>query len=391
MAISFDLDEGQALLQTSVREFLERECPEALVRESEQSDLGYSPQLWQKLTDVGFLGLGIPEPYGGAGTTFFHLGLFFEQAGRVLMPGPQLATLAIAAQAIAANGTEEQKQRYLPGIASGQLLFAFALNERDGESRPQGVEATAERDGDAYVIDGTKMFIKDTAAATHLLVTARIGGSARVGGSARSDRPAAPEGGLTNFIVDATLPGIDIRRYRVLSGDLLAEVRFDHVRVPAAELLGEPGRGWDELRPALERGKACLAVWMAGAADALMWKTVDYMNQRVTFGRPISSYQALQHRMATVAQLVYGARHLSYNVLWKLSEGIACSDEVAMAKFFASDAYRQTTNESHQFHGAYGYSLEYSVQLYWRRMRLDEVILGDSLMERESAAVALGI
>ena len=161
--------------------------------------------------------------------------------------------------------------------------------------------------------------------------------------------------------------------------------------MPAAELLGEPGRGWDELRPALDRGKACLSAQMAGASDALMWKTVDYMNQRVTFGRPISSYQALQHRMATVAQLVYGARHLAYNVLWKLSEGIACSDEVAMAKFFASDAYRQTTNESHQFHGAYGYSLEYSVQLYWRRMRLDEVILGDSLMEREAAAVALGI
>jgi alkylation response protein AidB-like acyl-CoA dehydrogenase len=379
VAINFDLNEGQALLQTSVREFLTQECPEALVRESEESDLGYSPQLWQKLADVGFLGLGIPEPYGGAGSTFFDLGLFFEEAGRVLMPGPQLATLAIVAQAIAGSGTEEQKQRYLQGIASGQVLFAFALNERDGESRPQGVETTAERDGDAYVIDGTKMFIKDTAAATHLLVTAR------------TDRSASPEGGLTNFIVDATLPGIDIRRYRVLSGDLLAEVRFDHVRVPAAELLGEPGRGWDDLRPALDRGKACLAAQMAGAADALMWKTVDYMNQRVTFGRPISSYQALQHRMATVAQLVYGARHLAYNVLWKLSEGIPCSDEVAMAKFFASDAYRQTTNESHQFHGAYGYSLEYSVQLYWRRMRLDEVILGDSLMERESAAVALGI
>ena len=379
MAINFDFNEGQTLLQTSIREFLERECPETLVRESEESDLGYSSQLWQKLADVGFLGLGIPEPYGGAGSTFFDLGLFFEEAGRVLMPGPQLATLAIAAQAIAGNGTEEQKQQYLQGIASGQVLFAFALNERDGESRPQGVETTAERDGDAYVIDGTKMFIKDTAAATHLLVTARTGQS------------ASPEGGLTNFIVDVTLPGIDIRRYRMLSGDLLAEVRFDHVRVPAAELLGEPGRGWDELRPAIDRGKACLSAQMAGASDALMWKTVDYMNQRVTFGRPISSYQALQHRMATVAQLVYGARHLSYNVLWKLSEGIACSDEVAMAKFFASDAYRQTTNESHQFHGAYGYSLEYSVQLYWRRMRLDEVILGDSLMEREAAAVALGI
>ena len=194
MAINFDLNEGQALLQTSVREFLERECPEALVRESEESDLGYSPQLWRKLAD---------------------LGLFFEEAGRVLMPGPQLATLAIAAQAIAGNGTEEQKQRYLQGIASGQVLFAFALNERDGESRPQGVETTAERDGDAYVIDGTKMFIKDTAAATHLLVTAR------------TDRSASPEGGLTNFIVDATLSGIDVRRYRVLSGDLLAEVRFE--------------------------------------------------------------------------------------------------------------------------------------------------------------------
>ena len=133
MAINFDLSESQALLQTSIREFLERECPEALVRESEESDLGYSSQLWQKLADVGFLGLGIPEPYGGAGSTFFDLGLFFEEAGRVLMPGPHLSTLAIAAPAIAANGTEEQKQRLLQGITAGKVLFSFALAESDGE------------------------------------------------------------------------------------------------------------------------------------------------------------------------------------------------------------------------------------------------------------------
>ena len=379
MTISFALDESQALLRSNVREFLERECPDSLVREAEESDLSYSPELWQKLADVGFLSLGIPEQYGGAGSTFFDLGLFFEESGRVAMPGPQLATLAIAAQAIAAQGREEQKRQYLPGIASGRVVFAFALSEQEGECRPQGVETTAERDGDAYVLNGTKQFIKDTAAATHLLVTAR------------TDRSASNESGLTNFIVDAGLSGIETRRYRVISGDTLAEVKFQEVKVPAAEVLGEPGRGWDDLGPVLDRGKACLAAGMAGAADAVMWKTVEYMNQRVTFGRPISSYQALQHRMASIAQLVYGARHLAYNVLWKLSEGIPCSEEVAMAKFFASDAYRQTTNESLQFHGAYGYSLEYPVQLYWRRMRLDEVVLGDSLLERELAAEALSL
>ncbi len=379
MEIRFDLDESQALVQKSVRDFLEQECPEELVREVEEAEQGYSPELWQKLADVGFLSLGIPEQYGGAGSTFFDLGLFFEEAGRVAMPGPQLATLAIAAQAIAAHGREEQKQQYLPGIASGRVVFAFALSEQEGECRPQGVETTAERDGDAYVLNGTKQFIKDTAAATHLLVTAR------------TDSSASNESGLTNFIVDAGLSGIETRRYRVISGDLLAEVKFQGVRVPAAEVLGEPGRGWDDLGPVLDRGKACLAAGMAGAADAVMWKTVEYMNQRVTFGRPISSYQALQHRMASIAQLVYGARHLAYNVLWKLSEGIPCSEEVAMAKFFSSDAYRQTTNESLQFHGAYGYSLEYPVQLYWRRMRLDEVVLGDSLLERELAAEALSL
>lgn len=379
MAIEFDLNESQALLQKNVREFLERECAESLVREAEESDVSYSRDLWRALADVGFLGLGIPEQYGGAGSTFFDLGLFFEEAGRVLMPGPHLATLAIAAQAIAAHGSEEQKQRYLQRIAAGQVIFAFTLNEGDGEGRPEGVQMVATRNGGGYRLNGTKMFIKDSAAATHLLVIARTAES------------SAPEGGLTSFIVDATLPGIDIRRYRVLSGDMLAEVQFADVRVPAGDVLGEPDRCWDDLRPVLERARACLAAQMAGAADALMWKTVDYMNQRVTFGRPISSYQALQHRMATVAQLVYGARYLAYNVLWKLSEGIPCSEDVALAKFFASDAYRHTTNESHQFHGAYGYSLEYSVQLYWRRMRLDEIVLGDSFLERELAAEAIGI
>lgn len=373
MSIRFDLTEGQSLLQKNVRDFLERECPESLVREAEESELSHAPELWQKLAEVGFLGLGLPETYGGAGS-FFDLGLFFEEAGRVLMPGPHLATLGIAAQLIAARGTDEQKQRLLPAIASGRAIVALALNERDGECRPEGIASLAQRDGAGYIVNGTKLFIKDTAAATHLLVTARYG-----------------RGGFLNAVIDAETPGVSVRRFRVLSGDLLAELRLEGVRVAAEDVIGAPGRGWDELARALDRGRACLAAQMAGASDALMRKTVDYMNGRVTFGRPISSYQALQHRMSQIAMLVYGARHLAYNVLWKLSEGIDCSGEVAMAKFFASDAYRQTTNESLQFHGAFGYSLEYAVQLYWRRMRLDEVVLGDSLLEREAAAQAIGI
>lgn len=372
MSIRFDLSEGQSLVQRTVRDFLERECPEPLVREAEGSDLGHSPALWQKLAETGFLGLGIPEAYGGDGS-FFDLGVFFEEAGRVLMPGPQLATLAIVAQLIVAEGTEEQKLRLLPAIASGSAIVALALNERDGECRPEHVETRARRAGDAYVIDGTKQFIKDTPAATHLLTVAR------------------DSAGFVNAIVPIDAPGVSVRRFRVLSGDMLAEVQLDGVRVAVEDVIGAPERGFAALTHALDRGKACLAAQMAGAADALMRKTVDYMNERVTFGRPISSYQALQHRMSQIAILVYGARHLAYNVLWKLSEGIACAGEVAQAKFFASDAYRQTTNESLQFHGAYGYSLEYAVQLYWRRMRLDEVVLGDSFVEREAAAQALGI
>jgi alkylation response protein AidB-like acyl-CoA dehydrogenase len=372
MSIRFELTEGQSLLQRNVREFLERECPDALVREAEDSELSHSPELWRKLADVGFLGLGIPEQYGGAGG-LFDLGLFFEEVGRVLMPGPHIATLAIAAQLIAAQGTVDQKQQLLPAIVSGRAIVALALNERQGECRADGIATVAQRDRASYVISGTKLFIKDTAAATHLLVTARAGP------------------GYVNAIIDAQAPGVSIRRFRVLSGDMLAEIQLEGVRITDADVIGTYGGGWQELAPALDCGRACLAAQMAGAADALMRKTVEYMNGRVTFGRPISSYQALQHRMAQIAMLVYGARHLAYNVLWKLSEGIECAGGVAMAKFFASDAYRQTTNESLQFHGAFGYSLEYAVQLYWRRMRLDEVVLGDSILERERAAQALGV
>ena len=379
MAVIYDLTEEQTLLVNSVKEFLERECLESLVREVEWKQEGYSPDLWRKLGDVGFLGLGIPQEYGGGGGSFFELALFFEQAGRVLMPGPHLATLGIGAQALLHVGTEAQKQHFLPRIASGDVRFALAVNEREGDHRPQHIRTSATPVGDRWVLNGQKYFIKDAFSCTHYLL------------AARTAPVSSPEYGVTLFIVPADARGLSARPFRVLSGDMLAEVTLENVVVPQDNVLGRVHGGWFDLRPVLEKGKACLTLQMAGATDALMRKTVEYMKGRITFGRPLATNQALQHRMSQIAIQAYGALYQGYGAAWKLSQGIPASNEVSLAKIYASEAYRLCTNECLQFHGAYGFSVEFYVQLYWRRMRLDEAILGDSFLEKEEVSLALGL
>lgn len=379
MTIDYELTEDQRSLVTSFREFLQRECPEDLVRKVEVEGTAYSPELWKKMAEVGIQGLGLPEKYGGSGTTFLEMGLFFEEAGRVLLPGPHLSTLAVAGQAILQLGTEEQRRYYLPSIAKGKTIVALALTEKEGEIKPEEMRLQAVPDGNQYRLRGAKYFIKDAKIATHFLVLAR------------TNATVAPEYGLTLFLVDAKTPGITVRPFRVISGDLMSEVAFNDVATPTSSVLGGVNRGWFDVQPAIEKGKVALALQMAGAADALMWRTIEYMKERITFGRPLGTNQALQHRMADVAIAVYGARYQGYSVAWKLSQGIPCSDEVSLAKIAASNAYRVSTNEGVQMHGGYGLSMEFYPQLYWRRMRLDEVLLGDSFQEKELVSSAAGL
>ncbi|MCK4722018.1 MAG: acyl-CoA/acyl-ACP dehydrogenase, partial [Dehalococcoidia bacterium] len=194
--MEFSLNEEQEMLKSMARDFLANECPKTLVREMMEDEVGHSPELWKKMADVGWLGLILPDEYGGTGMNFRDLTILCEEMGRAMLPGPFVSTLLLAGVPILTGGTEEQKKEYLPKIANGELVLTLAVLEKDGDLWPEGVHLKATQQGDDYIIDGTKLFVPDAKAADYILV------------AARTKRSADPEEGITLFLVDTREWGI---------------------------------------------------------------------------------------------------------------------------------------------------------------------------------------
>lgn len=370
--MDFEFDEQQQFLQRSFREFFERECPESLVRQVENEEGDYSRELWRLMAELGMLGTPIPEKYGGADGTFLDLAILCDEAGRVLAPVPLVSTVAVCGMAILDSGTDKQRADYLPKIASGDQIMTLAYTERSFiDEAPEGVKLQAKRNGDGWTLDGEKVFVRHAPIADTFLVVARTS-------PARSSTD-----GLTLFLVDADDPNVTVRPYKVTGGERMGEVKFANLSVAAGSVLGDVDGGWVTLRKIVDRGRAVTACWMAGATDNLEAKTVEYMKERITFGRPIGANQALQHRMSQIQILAYGGRFQAYRAAWAISNGLDDSAMVAIAKLAAAEAYRLASNEGIQLHGGYGFSKEFYVQLYWRRQKLDEMYLGDIFQQKE--------
>src|SRR2546425_3065843 len=223
------LDEQQEMLKNFARDFLEKECPEQLVRAMEDDEKGYSPELWQKMAQQGWMGLIIPENYNGTGMNICELVVLLEEFGRALVPGPFISTVVLGGVPIMEAGTEEQKQQFLPKIASGEIIMTLALTEPSAKWTADGVQLEAKKDGSDYVLTGTKLFVQDAHVTDYMIVAARIGGSG--------------ENGITLFIVDSKSPGIKYEVLKTIAADKQCEVTFENVKVPASNILGQEGEG----------------------------------------------------------------------------------------------------------------------------------------------------
>ena len=229
--MDFAPSEEQEMLRRVARDFLEAECPESLVREMEEDDEGYSPEVWGKIADLGWLGLVYPEQYGGTGSSILDLAVLYEEMGRAMFPSPHLSTVVLCGLAILSAGSEKQKAELLPGIVNGSSILALALTEPesswDGKAwDPEGVTVRATPDGEDYVIDGTKLFVHDAHIADYLLCVTRTRNGAK------------PEDGITLFLADAKDPQISYTPLRTTAGDKQSEVVFDKVRVPRKNIVG---------------------------------------------------------------------------------------------------------------------------------------------------------
>ena len=367
------LSEIQQMLKNSAREFLSAECPLTLARAMEADERGYTDELWRQTVGLGWPGVAFPEQYGGTGGDFLDLAVLLEEIGRALMPGPFFATVVLGGLTVLDAGTEAQKRDILTGICSGQLRLTLALTEAAATYEPWGIATTAVREWDAFRLNGSKLFVPDAHAADLLLVAARTAESAN------------PAEGITLFIVPADAAGLTVNQLSTISADRQCEITFDQVSVPADAVLGAVDGGWPIIQRALQRAVAGKCMEMLGGADAVVDMTVEYAKQRTQFGRPVGTFQAVQHHCANMATDVEGCRHIAYQAAWKVASGEPAAREVAMAKAWVSGAYQRVCNLAHQCHGAIGFTKEHDLQLYTRRAKVQELSYGEVNFHKEMA------
>ena len=378
--MNFELDEEQVMLKTSARDFLQQECPKKLVRAMMEDEKGYSPELWKKIADLGWLGLAFPEEYGGVGSSFLDLAVLLEECGRALLPGPFISTVVLAGRPIAACGDENQKQKFLPNIASGDMILTLAFIETSGGIEASDITVTATLSDDFFNVNGTKLFVPYAHIADYFLCVTRTKNS--------QDK----EDGVTLLLVNAESPGIQIEPLKTMTGDKLYEVVFSNVTVPAKNVLGESDKGWPIMKRILAEGQVAESAWMTGGARWALETSIAYANMRIAFGRPIGSFQAIQHKLANVAVGVEGATAIMYYAAWAImvnDPDVAMA--ASMAKSWCGETYKQATFDGIQIHGGIGYTWDHDMHLYLKRAKTSEVTFGDSDYHREMVARMLNI
>jgi alkylation response protein AidB-like acyl-CoA dehydrogenase len=373
------LSEEQKMLKDMAHDFLTDKFPKAVVKEIEESESGYSPEVWKEMAELGWMGLVFPEEYGGAEMTFLDLAMLLEEMGAACLPGPYFSTVMLGGLPILAFGTDAQKQEYLPGIAGGEIIFTTALTEASASYNAADVEVTGTADGDSYVINGTKLFVPDANVADYMLVVARTGDG------------ASTEDGITVFIVEAKSPGISTTVLKTIANDKLCEVVFDQVKVSKENILGELGRGWSLVKEIVARAAVGKCCEMVGCLQQALDMTIEYAKERKQYDRPIGSFQVIQHYCADMATDVDGTRLSTYQAAWRVSEGLPCTQEVAVAKAWAGQACQRVMALAHQIHGAIGVTIDHDLQYYTRRAKAAEVTFGDAEFYREGVAQEIGL
>jgi len=377
--MDLDLSEEQEMLRTMAKDFLTKECPKTLVRELEEDEKGYSPDLWRKMAELGWMGLVLPEEYSGMGMEYMDLIILLQEMGRNIVPGPFFSTVLLGSMPILWAGTEEQKKDFLSGIAGGESIFTIALYEPNAKYDASGVEIKASAQGDGFVINGSKLFVENAHVADYIICVTR------------TKEGASSEDGITLFIVDAKSPGIKIEVMPTMADDKLCEVVFDNVSIPRENMLGEMDKGWPIVAKTLEHATMAKCAEMVGGAEAALDMTLDYVKERVQYGRPIGSFQVIQHYCANMWTNVATSRNLLYKVAWDLAEGHPVSKEVSMAKGWINQAYKFVTERAVQCHGAIGLTRDHDIGLYYRRAKAAELAFGDTDFQREMVAQQMGL
>ena len=377
--MDFSFAEEQDMLRISARDFLAKECPKAKVRELGKDERGYDPQVWRRMAELGWMGLIFPEEYGGMGASFMDLVILMEEMGKNILPGPFFSTIGLCALPLLEYGSSDQKAKFLPQIAKGEAVWSFALAESSGKYKASEMGLRAVLRGKDYVLEGRKLFVTDAHIANYILVVGRTGDGERA------------EDGITLFVVDARGHSVTMEAIPTIGGDRQFKVSFDGVTVPEGNILGRVGGGWDIMDFVLQRAAVLKCAEMSGACQAVLDMTSSYAKERIQFGRPIGSFQAIQHKTADMLIDVEAVQYLLYQAAWGISVGSPSPWQISAAKAKANEAYQRICIEAIAAHGAIGYTMDHDIGLYYRRVKAAQFAAGDTDLHREVIAAGLGL
>jgi alkylation response protein AidB-like acyl-CoA dehydrogenase len=379
--MDFRFNEEQLELQSIAEAFLQEHSDSEQVRKAMESELGYDAAIWQMMgSELGWPSVHVPEEYGGLGLSYVELVVLLEVMGGALACAPFFSSVCLGANALLVAGSEAQKQAHLPGIAEGQTRATLAWTGPAGRNGAEAVEATAERSGDSFTLNGSAMYVLDGHSADLLIVAARTPGS------------DASEG-ISLFALPGTSAGVSRRALPTMDQTRrLAEITLNEVVLGADALLGPEGDGWPALEKTLQLAAVGLAAEQVGGAQKCLDMSVGYAKERTQFGRPIGSFQAIKHKCADMMVEVESARSAAYYAACVIAEE---SDELAscasLAKAYCSDTYFHCAAEAIQIHGGVGFTWEYDVHLHFKRAKSGESFLGDPAHHRELVARQIGL
>jgi alkylation response protein AidB-like acyl-CoA dehydrogenase len=372
--LDLDFSPEQEMLRRTVRDVMERHCPLDVVRDMEDNPTGYPLSLWTQLGELDLIGLLLPEEFGGSGMTLVEGVALYEELGRALAPTPHFVSAVLSGGVLAAAGSEAQKVQWLGGLASGETIFTPAWLEPENGYSPRGVELRATAVSEGFRLNGIKRHVAFASAADRLVVLARTGDDAL---------------DIDLFLVDPTAVGVGLRQQFTIASDTQYEVTLTDVVVSEEDRIGPAGGGWGVWQEVLEGGLVLLAAQAVGGARYALEITTQYAKDRHQFDKPLGAFQALAHNIADAVTALDGAEQLVHEAAWAGASGRPLTSLAPMAKLFACGTFRDITAMAQQIFGGIGFTLDFEIQLYFRRAKQQQVMWSNDRTLEDAVAAAL--
>jgi alkylation response protein AidB-like acyl-CoA dehydrogenase len=377
--MEFSLREETKMLKSNAEKFMKEKSPSSFVKNILKEEKGFSPALWKEMADLGWLGLIHGEAYGGSGGDFFDLFVLFEEMGKAVLPSPFFCSAVFAGLLIQVAGDDRLRKEYLPGILQGKRILTVGLRNEQGVYDYPDPDLVAQETGKgSYRIKGTRLLVPYAHVADEILVCARL-------------RKGSRSFGPTLFKTKNKGPGVQVVPLNTLTGEKQFAVTYTDFAAAPQDLVGSPGKGAESVEKIMPRLIALKCGEMVGGLSKVVDMTVDYVKQRVQFGKPLGTLQVVQHTCADMTTFLDTARLIAYQAASLISAGLPCAKEVAMAKAWCSDVYKRGTQMAHQMHGGIGFTEEHDLHLYYKHAKAAELEFGDSWHHRQKVAEEMGL